>query len=214
MKHTIIFLPGLLCDERLFAAQTAKLAEKADCRVVTLDFAGTVGELAAGVLAQAPDRFSLAALSMGGYVAFEVIRQLAAKGEGERLQKLVLMNTSARADTEDQRKTRHGLIKLSKMGKFKGVTPRLMPNLLSADALQNPAITGTITAMAEAIGQAGFVRQQEAILSRPNSRDLLPQIKVPTMVIGGTEDKLTPPPVVSEIASGIAGAELDRKSVV
>lgn len=208
-KHTILFLPGLLNDGRLFSAQMEALRAKGHiCQPITLDFADTIMGLAQGVLEQAPETFSLVALSMGGYAALEVMRQLQAKGELGRVQKLALLNTSAREDSDEQRQHRAALIKLSQMGKFKGVTPRLMPQLLAPQGLANPAITDLITAMAADIGQAGFVRQQMAILSRPDSRHFLSQLQMPALVIGGQHDKLTPPIIVGEIALGIPHAEL------
>lgn len=209
---TIIFLPGLLNDARLFGDVIAALPLGASYSAGAVDFSSEISGLAAGILAKAEvagaSSLVLVALSMGGYVAFEIIRQLKARGEEHRLQRLVLLNTSARADSEAQRERRQGLIKLSQMGKFKGVTPRLMPQLLGPEALKNEAITDLITDMAISIGQAGFVRQQEAILSRPDSRELLPRIGVPALVIGGSLDQLTPPEVVREIAAGIPNSQL------
>ena len=208
-KPTILWLPGLLNDGRLFAGQIAALREKGIASAaVTVDFASTISALAAGVLARAPARFSLAALSMGGYVAFEVIRQLQALGEAGRLERLILMNTQARPDSGEVRENREALIKLAALGRFKGVTPRLLPRLLGAEAMNSQAITALIMAMAEGMGRDGFVNQQRAILSRPDSRDLLPTITVPTLLIGGTEDRLTPPEVMEEMAALLPHAEL------
>jgi len=145
---------------------------------------------------------------MGGYVAFETLRRLQAKGELHRVKKLALLNTSARADTPEQRRHREGLIKVSQMGRFKGVTPRLLPQLLAPRSLEDPAITGLIIDMAATVGQEGFVRQQQAILSRPSSLELLQSLTMPTLVIGGEYDKLSTPDKVVEMAQLIPGAQL------
>ena len=145
---------------------------------------------------------------MGGYVAFEIARQLQAQGELARLQRLVLLNTSARPDTEETRHTREGLIRLAQLGRFKGVTPRLLPRLLGPVALADTAITGLIMQMAEETGRDTFVRQQTAILSRPDSRPLLPSLTLPTLVIGGMQDQLCSPDVAQESAALLPNAQL------
>ena len=186
----------------------AALADKGvQAQAITVDFDSTITGLAAGVLARAPETFTLAALSMGGYVAFEVIRRLQIRGEQGRLQKLILMNTQARPDDDETRANREALIELAAIGRFKGVTPRLLPRLLGAEAMNRQEITSLIMTMAEEMGRDSFINQQRAILSRPDSRDLLPQITVPTLLIGGMEDRLTPPQVIYEMASLLPNAQ-------
>src|SRR4051794_17792190 len=142
MREPLILLPGLLCDHRLFAGQIETLARQADVMVADLTGADTVAGLAALVLATAPPRFALAGLSMGGYVAFEVLRRAA-----YRVTRLALLDTQARADTKDARGRRRGLIGLARKGEFLGVAPRLLPLFLHPDALADPQIAGTVTAM-------------------------------------------------------------------
>ncbi len=209
LGDAVIFLPGLLNDGRLFSSQMNALADKGiQTQAITVDFDSTITGLAAGILARAPETFTLAALSMGGYVAFEVIRRLQIRGEQGRLQKLILMNTQARPDDDKTRANREALIKLAAIGRFKGVTPRLLPRLLGAEAMNRQDITSLIMTMAEEMGRDSFINQQRAILSRPDSRILLPQITAPTLLIGGTEDRLTPPPVMEEIATALPNAQL------
>jgi pimeloyl-ACP methyl ester carboxylesterase len=199
----LVLLPGLLCDGALWRHQVAGLDGVADCMVADLTGADSLDALARLVLAAAPPRFALAGLSMGGYVAFAVLR-----AAPERVTRLCLMDTSARADTDEQRRRRRGLMALTRQGRFRGVTPRLLPSLLHPDHLGDAAIAGEVFAMAERVGQDGFLRQQQAILSRPDSRPDLAAIRVPTRVLVGEADQLTPPDLAAEIASGIAGASL------
>ncbi len=199
----IVLLPGLLCDGALWQAQKAALTLRHEVLIPTLDNHDSIAALAAGVLAQAPAQFALAGLSMGGYVAMEIMRQAP-----ERVIRLALFDTSARPDTPEQRERRQGLIRLSRMGKFKGVTPRLMPQLIHPDRLEDPHVTGTIQAMGQRIGQTGFERQQTAILGRIDSRPHLPAIQCPTLVAVGVEDQLTPLEIAHEIAGLIPHAKL------
>ena len=201
-NEPLLLLPGLLCDRALWQYQVSALDEFARPAVADLTRSDSIAGLARDVLAEAPERFALAGLSMGGYVAFEIMRQ--APG---RVARLALLDTQARADTEASRERRQALIRLSGRGQFKGVTPRLLPNLLHPDHIVTP-LADIVTAMAERIGQAAFVRQQTAIMGRIDSRPGLAAIRVPTLVICGAEDLLTPPALAEEIAAGIPGADL------
>jgi pimeloyl-ACP methyl ester carboxylesterase len=201
-KLPLILLPGLLCDAALWQYQLSALAEFAEPQVADLTRAESIADMAAQVLAEAPRHFALAGLSMGGYVAQEIMRQAP-----ERVERLALLDTSARADTPEQSARRRGLIELSHRGQFKGVTPRLLPMLLHPDHLTE-ALSAIVIGMAERIGQAAFIRQQQAILGRIDSRPSLGAIRVPTLVLCGDSDVLTPPELAQEMADGIAGSTL------
>ncbi len=197
----LLFLPGLLCDAALWQAQVQALAPRHDCILADLTQDDSLAGMAARALAAAPPRFGLVGLSMGGYVAFEILRQ--APG---RVARLVLMDTSARPDTPEQARRRRGLMGLTRTGQFRGVTPRLLPQLVHPDHQQG-AVAATVMAMAERVGRDAFLRQQQAILTRPDSRPGLPAITAPTLVVAGEQDVLTPPELAREIAAGIPGAE-------
>src|SRR3546814_576955 len=94
------------------------------------------------------------------------------------------------------------------MGRFKGVTPRLLPMLLHPDRLEDEHLTRIVMDMAERVGQAAFIRQQTAILGRPDSRAGLPSIACPTLVLCGRQDAITPLELSEETAAAIPGAEL------
>jgi pimeloyl-ACP methyl ester carboxylesterase len=203
-KIPLLLLPGLLCDGRLWAPQIAALAERAEPVVADLTRDDTIAGMARSALAAALPRFALAGLSMGGYVAQEIMRQAP-----ERVVKLALLDTSARADTPEQTQRRRDLIALSELGRFRGVTPRLLPLLIHRDRFEDKALVDTITAMADAVGPEGFRRQETAILNRRDGRADLARIAVPTLVLCGREDVLTPLPLAEEMAAGIPGARLE-----
>ncbi len=201
-KLPLMLLPGLLCDAALWQHQVNSLITMADCQVADLTQHETMTSLARAVLSAAPPQFALAALSMGGYVALEIMRQAP-----ERVIKLCMLDTSARADTPEQKERRRLLLVMSQSGKFKGVTPRLLPLLIHPARMDDKELTATIFAMAERVGREAFHRQQTAILNRIDSHASLKQIKCPVSVICGRQDVLTPPEITREIADGISGAE-------
>ena len=203
MSDPIVLLPGLLCDHRLYAGQLPALEARGGVLVGDLTRRDSIPALAAQILDEAPPRFALAGLSMGGYVALEILRR--APG---RVTRLALLDTQARADSEEGKARRRGLMALAEKGEFKGVTPRLLPLFVGADALNDPAITGTVQAMAESTGKDAFLRQQTAIMGRPDSRPHLRAIACPTLVLAGREDQITPPELQLEMAHAIPDATL------
>jgi len=199
----LVLCPGLLCDERLFRHQTVGLADIAAISVADLTRDESIVAMADRVLAEAPERFVLAGLSMGGYVAQEILRKAP-----DRVIGLILLDTSARTDTPEQARRRSGLIDLARRGRFRGVTPQLLPLLIHPDRLEDEALAAEVMAMAESVGRDAFLRQQTAIQGRKDGREDLLRIACPTLVICGREDRLTPLEVNLELADGIPGADL------
>ena len=199
----LFLLPGLLCDHALWAPQVAALSDIAAPQVADLTPYDSVGGMAEAVLGAAPDRFALAGLSMGGYVAFEIMRRAP-----ERVIRLALLDTSARPDTPEHKKQRRELMALARTGDFKGVTPRLLPRWVHPSRVNDPALADTVTTMTQRVGREAFLRQQTAIMNRPDSRLTLPEIACPTLVLCGHEDQSTPVDRHREMAADIANARL------
>ncbi|MFD1378987.1 alpha/beta fold hydrolase [Fodinicurvata halophila] len=126
----------------------------------------------------------------------------------ERVERLALLDTRASPDEDEVVARRKDLMKLAERGRFRGVTPRLLPMLVHEDRLEDRALCNRILAMAERIGRDGFIRQQEAILNRPDFRPTLARITCPTLVLCGREDKLTPVALHREMAAGIATSRM------
>ena len=204
MQPHILLLPGLLNDASVFTDQVAALATVATVEVGDLSHAETIAELAASVLKLASaKRFVLLGLSMGGYVAFEIIRQAP-----ERVAGLVLMDTTARPDTPEASAKREALIKLA-ASDLDAVTEQLLPLLAHPERMNLPVVRGVIQSMASGLGAEVFARQQRAIIGRPDSRPTLASITCPTLVICGQDDLITPPELAAEIAEGIRHANLE-----
>ena len=203
MPVALVLLPGLLLNRRLYAAQLEALAGAADCLVADLTRHDTVAGLAADVLEQAPERFALAGLSMGGSVALEIMRLAP-----ERVLRLALLDTQARPDTPEITARRRPLMALAEAGGLDGVARRLLPVLLHPSRLAEPEPTGTVLQMAREIGQDAFLRQERALIARPDRRPDLGAIACPTLVLAGREDALTPLDRQLELAHGIPDATL------
>lgn len=200
-RTPLVLLPGLLCDQALWQSQIEGLADLADPSVADLTQDASLPAMAARVLAAAPPRIALAGLSMGGYVAQEIMRRAP-----ERVERLALLDTNARADRPDQTARRRDLIALARRGRFKGVTKRLLPYLIHPDRLDDTPLTGVVMGMAERIGREAFLRQEEAIMGRLDGLEDLRRIVCPTLILCGAQDVLTPPKVHREMADRIPHA--------
>jgi pimeloyl-ACP methyl ester carboxylesterase len=199
----LVLVPGLLCSARLYVPQVASLWRFGPVIVADHRHDDDIGAVAARILGEAPPRFALAGLSYGGYLAFELMRQAP-----ERIARLALLDTSARPDTPEQTAARYAFIEMAEKGRFSEVVETLTPRFLQPSRREEPALKEILHAMAADVGAAAFVRQQKAIISRPDSRPFLPQIGCPTLVLTGDNDDLTTPELAREIAGGIPGAKL------
>jgi pimeloyl-ACP methyl ester carboxylesterase len=196
-------LPGLLDDERLWQHQATALLPHHPFFTADLTEHDSIAALARAALSRAPaERFALLGLSMGGYVALEIMRQAP-----ERVLALALLDTSARPDSEQATELRRELIELAKTD-FDAVVDGITPRLLHPSHLRDETIVRLISDMAHSVGASAFVRQQKAIMNRVDSRPLLHAIECPTLVLCGREDLLTPVELHEEMASRIPNAKL------
>lgn len=202
-KLPLLLVPGLLCNEDLWSHQIRYLDDIADVTVVDTLRDDALSDMVARALKAAPERFALGGLSMGGYAMFEFLRQAP-----DRISRLAFLDTSARADTPERMAMRRDLLALAEQGRFNGISPRLLPTFLHPDRMADAALTRAVMAMAAAVGRDAFIRQQKAIMARPDNLPLLAGIAVPTLVICGRQDSATPLELSEEMAAGIAGARL------
>jgi len=199
----LLLLPGLLNDARLWRHQVEHLADVVEPVVADLTGEDSIAMLASRALAQVPgERFLLAGLSMGGYVALEIMRQAP-----DRVAALALLDTMARPDTQEATETRHRLMDLANRD-FDRVNEALIPRLVHPDRLEDAELRPVIDAMADDLGADVFLRQQRAIIDRIDSRPHLGAIRCPTLVLCGREDAITPVEVHEEMAHGIPNASL------
>ncbi len=200
MKEPLVLVPGLSCNAALYAPQWPALADGRPILVADHARDDTLSAIAKRLLAAAPPRFGLCGLSMGGYVAFEVLRQAP-----ERVTRLALLDTSAKPATPETNLPREQMIALAEKGAFDNVTTLLWQKLVAPARLTDEPLRLLVRGMADDVGAEGFVRQQKAIMKRPDSRPLLAGLSIPVLVLVGQEDEITPVAEAQEMA-GLVGA--------
>lgn len=199
----ILLVPGLLSSAEIFAPQLPALWAHGPVTIANTLAGDTMADMAARILADAPPRFALVGVSMGGYLAFEILRQAP-----ERVERLALVCASARPDTPEQSEQRRDMVRRAEAVGFERFCA------LGADALAHPSRKGDPALgaiglrMGLAVGLEGLKRQTEAVIGRVDNRPLLAAIRVPTVIIVGDSDPLTPPALSEEMAAAIAGAKL------
>jgi pimeloyl-ACP methyl ester carboxylesterase len=199
----ILLVPGLVCSPRIFAPVIPALWRFGPVTVANHIRDDNMGAIARRILAEAPPRFALAGHSMGGYIAFEIIRQAP-----ERVAKLALLNTQARPDTPEATARRHGMMARAGRGDYRGVLDELFPGFVHPSRQSDAGLRQLVHDMGDDVGAEAFIRQQMAVISRPDSRPSLAWIKCPTLVLSGDTDNTIPNSLSQEMANGIHGARL------
>ena len=199
----ILMVPGLLATPRLYADQIPALWRFGPVTVADHTRDDSMAAIARRILADAPPAFALVGLSMGGYIALEILRQ--APG---RVRKLALLDTSARPDRPEQSERRRAQIALAAAGKVVEVADQQFPLVVDRSRLDDAALQALVRTMAEETGAEAFARQQTAIIGRADSRSSLAAIACPTLVLVGEGDQLIPLEHSQELAAGIAGSHL------
>jgi pimeloyl-ACP methyl ester carboxylesterase len=198
-----VFIPGLLCSARLYEDQIAATWRFGPVTVADHTRESDIVATARSILATAPARFALIGLSMGGYVSMEIMRQAP-----QRVAKLALLDTNPHPDTPEQTAARRELVALARSGRFAEVIDRQFPTFVAPRHHNDPELLRLVRVMADETGADGFERQENTIISRPDSVPSLSTIRCPTLVLVGDEDALTPPERAREIAAGIRGSRL------
>jgi pimeloyl-ACP methyl ester carboxylesterase len=199
----ILLVPGLGGSPRIYAPVSPALWRFGPVTVANHIRDDNMGAIARRILAEAPPRFALAGHSMGGYIAFEIMRQAP-----ERVAKLALINTQARPDTPEATERRRGQIAAIEAGGFRKGIDALYPGFVHPSRRDDAALRHLVHEMADDVGPDAFVRQLIAVMGRADSRPTLAWIKCPTLVLSGDEDNTIPNALSAEMASGIHGAKL------
>ena len=197
----VVFLSGMLADHRMWQPVMARMDARARRGVAPAitpiipahDTKDDVVAMARDVLDLAPDRFVLVGMSMGGYVAFEILRMAR-----ERVSHLMLVNTRATADDPVMRRRRLLLARLSGVNlPFRGVNDAMLDDTLHPDHRHNRELVGLLSDMAEDLGEDVFKRQIIAVANRPDSMALLPELDIPCTVMVGEADRVISPGIAS-----------------
>ncbi|MEM8536348.1 MAG: alpha/beta hydrolase [Pseudomonadota bacterium] len=187
MNEPLLLLPGMMCDARLFGPQIDAFSATRPILTMPINDHDTVRALASAILANAPPRFALAGLSMGGIVAMEVFAQAP-----DRITRLALLDTNPKAELDEVAARREPQITKVRDGQLRAVMrDEMKPNYLT-DGPNIGAILDLCMAMAETLGPDVFVRQSRALQTRPDQQDVLRNARLPTLILCGEDDALCP----------------------
>ncbi len=199
----LVLIPGLLGSPDFYAEQIAALWRHGPVTIADHTRDDTMAAIASRVLSTAPPRFALAGHSMGGYVALEIVRRAL-----DRVDRIALLDTSARADVPEQSERRRTLIKLATGGHFEEIADLQFQVMVHPARVVDDALRRRMRQMADDTGSEAFVRQQTAIMGRSDLRPSLAAIRCPALVLVGDRDEVTPLDRSVEMAEGIAAARL------
>jgi pimeloyl-ACP methyl ester carboxylesterase len=199
----LAFVCAHMTDERLYAAQVSALQNHYECRVFVFRNHDSLGAMAGELLAGTPSRFTLIGLSLGGYVSFEVIRR-----QLDRIERLVLLDTTAVADDPARRAGRLADMKLVSEQGLDALIAQLPARWFAASHAQRPELRALVAQMAHAIGADGQRNQQTAMMARPDSHADLRRVRVPTLIACGRDDVPTPVRDHEGMAACVPGSRL------
>ena len=199
----LVFVPGLLCTAELFMPQVAALWPHGPVMIASTLEGETIAQMATAILAQAPPEFALIGLSMGGMISLEIVRQ--APG---RVRKLALLSTSAQPAPPEQTSLFQDMLTQAHSGEAATIISAGLNAVLHPNNQQDPALRAINQRMAAALTVDDFARQANAVRTRIDSRPALAAIAVPTLVLVGEQDQLTPPALAREMAAAIPQARL------
>ena len=188
MSATLVLLPGMMCDERLFTPLQGAL--QGDYQVIVPDTgsADRFEALAQSILEVVPESFALGGLSMGGILAMEVIRQAP-----DRISHLALMDTNPFAETPEVKQRRTPQMEAARTGNLATVMrDEMKPNYFTHIA-DNRHLKDTCMDMALSLGADVFINQSNALRARPDYSDVLRRVTCPTLILCGRHDVLCPP---------------------
>ena len=203
-RSPLLLIPGLLLNADLWTEQVLALADLVEPVVTTAQTQhSSMPAIASAILASAPETFMLAGMSMGGYVAQEIVAQAP-----ERVRRLALIDTSARPDSPEIKAQRAALIRQSGRGTFVGISRPTFAQWVHPSRATDEVLFERVAAMTRTVGRETFVRQQTAIIERPDYRPGLARIDCPTAILCGDADRVTPLAYSSEMAATIPNATL------
>ena len=196
----LLLLPGTVCDARLFGPMLQRLAVPV-VTVVEMGGETSTVDLAARILRDAPERFSLLGFSLGGIVALEMIAQAP-----ERVARLALVDTTGRPDPAANTETRRAAVAKARQQGIDGYIGDAWTRLVAPANAGRDELKGVITAMARDAGADRLAGQSEVAINRADSRPRLSAIAVPTLILAGEAEQVCPLEAHAELAAGITGA--------
>lgn len=213
----LLFIHGYPLDHTLWEHQLAHLEGwhriapdlrgmgQSDAPDLGYSMATYADDLLALLTALGVEKVVLCGLSMGGYIAFEILRRAR-----ERVRALVLMDTRAEADTAEARRARDQAAGHARDGGGEAIASLMLPRMLaSATPKENPGLAERVRRQMAATPTAGILGALASLKDRPDSTGLLPTLDgMPVLVVVGAEDQITPLPLAQAMADAIPGSRL------
>lgn len=186
-KESIVFLSGLLCNETVWEDVSKELKNTYDVSIISFQGCDSIEMMAKKVLDTAPESFILIGHSMGGRVALEVFNQAS-----NRITKIGLFNTGVHAKSEAEVQGRQKLLDLAKSEGIKSVVKQWLSPMMSKSSLENTLLMEKLEKMSNSYSVYEFFKQIHALINRPDAKNVLPLIDIPTLLLSATEDKWSP----------------------
>lgn len=204
---SLVLIPGSLCNEKLFTSQVEFFSKQRQVIVADISQSNSIEGMARDILNATPKKFALAGLSMGGIIAFEILRQAP-----ERVDRLALIDTSFGAEPDEKKSIRLQHVDDAKQQGLDFVVELIkntyFPLYVAASRQDSQALKNIVTIMAKESGLDGFVNHWQAIMTRPDSTQSLANIECPTLVLCGEEDALCKPKLHEHMAATIPNSHL------
>ncbi len=188
MSEGLVLVPDMMCDARIFMPQILELTKRHAVQIACVSQADTIQKMAEGLLENAPGRFALAGLGLGGQVAMEVVRRAP-----DRVVRVALISTTAQIESPTQAAEREPQIVRARAGKLPDVVREILPENALSDGPIRPQILDLMQDMAAKLGPEVFQRQSHAMQQRPDQQKTLRTTKVSALVIGGGQNQMIPP---------------------
>ncbi|WP_204113950.1 alpha/beta fold hydrolase [Shimia biformata] len=188
MTEPLVLVPGFMCDARVFEPQITTFSAERPVMVSPITTGDTVRDMAAAILAGAPAKFALAGLSLGGIVAMEVLRQAP-----DRVSRLALLDTNPLSETPNGAAAYEPLLVQAKAGHVEEALRGFMSPDYLAPGPKRMELINLFVRMGQGIGAEVMTRQVRAMQRRPDQQGTLRRCKVPTLLLCGALDRLTPP---------------------
>ncbi len=200
----LLLIPGLASDAVMWKHQLDVLPPQHHAQVTDVHARhDTIDAMAQALLREYPGELILCGASMGGIVAMEVVRQAP-----QRIRGLALLGTNARPETDDIRRLREAAIIFFENGRAQEVLRANLPLAFHASRARDTGLVNTYLNFVLAAGAEQLVRQNRAIMARPDARQHLAYVTCPVLVMCGDSDQLTPPECSREIAELVPQARL------
>ena len=182
-SETLVMIPPLLCDARIFAPQIADLSREHAVMVAPTACGERMEEIASQILSWAPAKFALMGMGLGGMVAMEIIRRAP-----ERVTRIALVSTSPQADTPETAAARETQIIAARAGRLSDVLTHEINSTWMAASTDKAELVRLLTQMGHDIGPEAYIRQTRALQRRKDQQSTLRQLRQPTCIMCGRHD--------------------------